>query len=503
MRNAHWAIAFGDYELIIDRRSLTYTLTETKTGTVWATDLSLGWMTIQNRDTEEVTRYDFSAMKQVSVSEKAGPQGKRILFGLDCEGIPVDLYIICSQREIQIQIEATRDTRTHFVDEFVLLPGLCRVPNDGQSYKFVPKDIGASHSTLGFFPVWEAMSMPFVGAVHVTPENRTSALALVTDSCYATAFNDLLPDDTWATRFQYAEDPERRRIDLRILLFPEGDSITIARAYREKVIGEGGHVTLRKKMREQPELEAFLGQPVLLPDSRFNLDEMRWWFSFDPLNRWETMDERLKRLGEAKDKGAFTFVRHPVDYLAIATDFWIVEEAEYLSSEIIVPKLPLMAAVYHDSVIPLADFNVPRPDLSFLRGLLNLAVPLYERQAEESELPPFIQRVISVLCPLHKLTFAAFLTAHRFLTPDFTVEEAIYSDKTRVIINQSETITYETDEFNIPPLGFYVRHSQLEAHDTLRIGKTIFPTRAWRIRQARDGKPLEQSTEIQTQEFPA
>src|SRR5205823_4143584 len=55
---------------------------------------------------------------------------------------------------------------------------------------------------------------------------------------------------------------------------------------------------------------------------------------------------------------------------------------------------------------------------------------------------------------LYSLTFSAFLTAHRFLIADFQVEEAIYSDKTRVVINRSGTDNYETDEFALPPLGF-------------------------------------------------
>jgi hypothetical protein len=106
------------------------------------------------------------------------------------------------------------------------------------------------------------------------------------------------------------------------------------------------------------------------------------------------------------------------------------------------------------------------------------------------------------LGPLHRLAFAAFLTAHRFLTPDYLVEEAVYSDKTRVVINQSETETYESEDLTLPPLGFYVRHAQMEAHDALRVGDRTFAPRAWRIARSQDGKPLEQSEDVLPQEFP-
>jgi hypothetical protein len=105
------------------------------------------------------------------------------------------------------------------------------------------------------------------------------------------------------------------------------------------------------------------------------------------------------------------------------------------------------------------------------------------------------------LGPLHRLTFAAFLTAHRFLTPDFLVEEAVYSDKTRVVINQSESETYNGEDLTLLPLGFYVRHAQMEAHDALRVGDRTFATRAWRIVRAQDGKPLEESEDVLRQEF--
>ena len=41
--NNVWTIAFGDYKFAIDRKALTYRLVETKTGTVWADGLPVGF----------------------------------------------------------------------------------------------------------------------------------------------------------------------------------------------------------------------------------------------------------------------------------------------------------------------------------------------------------------------------------------------------------------------------------------------------------------------------
>ena len=78
--------------------------------------------------------------------------------------------------------------------------------------------------------------------------------------CEATAQLTKGTESSVSADWVYERDPERRRLDLRIIPLPRGDHIAIARAYREKIIGERNHITLRKKMREKPELEKQLGR---------------------------------------------------------------------------------------------------------------------------------------------------------------------------------------------------------------------------------------------------
>ena len=497
----NWSIAFGDYELLMNRRTLVYRLTETKTGTVWAEGLSLGWMEIAERETGVVTRHDFGAMRQVSVSEKAGPQGKRVLFGLDCEGIPVDIYLICSQREIQIQVEATRDTRTHLVHGFGLLPGLCAVPDNDTDYVFFPqreatyrlRGLEAAPFAVSRFRVWDEVRAPFAGAVRELKQGETSALALMTDSAYA-----VFVREQGGISIEYERDPERRRLDLRVVVLPDSDAISVARTYREKVIGEKNHVTLRKKMRERPALAQQIEQPQLLPvpspPPLLTADE-------EDATRWDMMDTCLQQFTETGTKGQLVLETGVGDWAAVAVDGWLIETSDiHEMPPPSPPRLPLFAAIYRDSVMPLYWFDDKAEPNRVLRALLSLALPVYNG---EFPLPSCLQQTCALLLPLYCLTFSAFLTAHRFLTSNFLVEEAIYSDKTRVVINQSETATYETEEFVIPPLGFYVRHAKMVTHDALRVGAETFPTRAWRITQSADGQPLATSTDIRTQEFPA
>jgi hypothetical protein len=136
--NTVWSITYGDYEFAVDRTARTIRLAETRTGTVWADDLPVGEITLQERATGALSRHPFGTATLFSLSEKAGPQGKEILFGLDVLGVPVDLYFTCGEREIRLTVEANRDTKTYRVHEMRLLPGLCRVPDDGASYLVLP-----------------------------------------------------------------------------------------------------------------------------------------------------------------------------------------------------------------------------------------------------------------------------------------------------------------------------------------------------------------------------
>jgi hypothetical protein len=164
--------------------------------------------------------------------------------------------------------------------------------------------------------------------------------------------------------------------------------------------------------------------------------------------------------------------------------------------------LPLLATIYRDCVVPFAPLRHPFATQDLLRALIHLALPRID-SVPDGETMERGRDAVRLLKSAYHLTFSAFLTAHRFLTPDYKVEEAIYSDKTRVIINQSESEIYETEEFSLPPLGFYMRHSQMEAHDALRVGEERFAIRAWRIRQAQDGKSLESSEAVEWKVFPA
>lgn len=611
MSNNLWAITFGDYEFILDRRALTYRLTETKTGTVWAEGLSVGWVELEERKTAKRTRFDFSECRVLSVSEKAGPQGKRILLGLDLLGVPIDVYFTCTAREIQLTVEASRDTKTHKVQEFGLLPGLCSVPRDAGSYLAIPQDEGklifgreVNDDLRNVFTVWNSLKMPFLGAVRAGGSPReTSALALLTDSAYASACIHTSPNANLTADWEYVRDPERRRLDLRVVPLPQGDHITIAQAYREKIIGERSHVTLRKKIRDRALLDTLIGAAcVSLPfeieghlfqtfaEAGKRVREMKehsevehavcflsWAFdtkgeygigeiseaagntkslralcdtireagyevglsgsllrhrdatqkkpqdrysqalerlrdvcsltgatvwndhslSAHPLRElsdshclWDDMDERLQFIEAIREFCPIIGSANGSDWANLALDF----------NSQIYSGFPSSSIVYRDTVISytVGDFN---------SNLLTLSPPQFLLcSASSSKLQPIkyklLQRFYAILAPLHRLTFPAFLVSHRFRQPDFTVQEAVYSDKTRVVTNDSTTTTYESDDLTLPPMGFYVRHAQMEAHDALRVGETTFATRAWRIARSRDGLPLETSADVLRQEFP-
>jgi hypothetical protein len=97
-------------------------------------------------------------------------------------GVPVDVHVACAERQITLTVEANRDTKTHRVHSFSLLPGLCRVPDDGASHLVLPYREGAlvragdvSPPQEIALPVWDAhagVTMPFFGAVVFTTRRR-------------------------------------------------------------------------------------------------------------------------------------------------------------------------------------------------------------------------------------------------------------------------------------------------------------------------------------------
>lgn len=595
MPNHLFTITFGDYEFVLDRLALTYRLVETKTGTVWADSLSVGWIEREEVETGTRTRHDFSECKFFSVSEKAGAQGKRILLGLDLFGIPIDLYFTCTEREIQLTVEASRDTRTHLVQDICLLPGLCSVPADDASFLVYPAETSAilfardAPPEEVILPIWDTgrgLTMPFCGAVRAIPSGSCSALGLYTDSAYGALHVRPGSDAGVTAELRYQHDPERRRLDVRLIPLPEGDYVSIARAYRERIVGEKSHVTLRKKQRERPVIDSLIGGPLCLFPAGTNFGELvqtvralqqeagvangacllTGWhdeafpapvlhrlceelkqigfpclLGYDPsaardaereslpavrehygadgflLNiaqeglqddtspshrqsRWEEMDRRLDRLAVVHEHFGIAGSRELGDWSAIATDFWLQGTSR---QPLPGTPVPLAAVVYHDSVVTFAGRGLDaRYPERFLNQLLHLSPPTYVFNQTERSDTDYIARTYAVLAPLHRLTFPAFLTAHRFLTADYTVEEAVYSDRTRVVINRSATEGFEDDTLSLPPLGFYVRHPQREAHDALRVGTQNYANRAWRILHSQEGQPLDTARPIQEQEFP-
>jgi len=594
--NTVWRIEWGNYRFALDRKTLTYDLTETQTGTVWASSLPVGWIELANRSTDALEHYDFSGAKIVSIVEKSGAQGKRLLIGLDILGVPIDLYFICSEREIQLVVEASRDTSTHFVTEIGLLPKIGSVTNDGASHLVLPWDTGriafAREMSWGL-EAWAGVSMPFAGAVHCSgnARNPQSAICLMIDSAYGQF--DVDGDAGQAsvsTRFH--RDPERRRMEVRIRLIPRGDYIAITKAYRDRLIAERGHIPLRRKMRERPQLSDLIGSaavdrlsdPTKRAFSRLELSDLRdrlhieriqvplnavgdeeaitedwlnrnrnsiddiratdfrsmialnlideagvernmeqcasivsdvlfWDFAVGldqrtysdagptaTRNRWEEMEWRLDRIKSASNIFQHVGVRCPWNEWAIPyVDFVHWGRASTLEGACPI-QIPLWSVCHHDTVINLVDMLDIR---SFLLALTTLSLPIYTiydgmRQTKTE----FIKQTFAILSPLHALTFWTFLTEHRFHSDDLTVTEAVYSDGTRIVVNSDELAPFDGSDLHLPPLGFYVRHPQMEAHDALRVGDQTFPTRAWRIRRSLDGKPLEESEDVLVQEFP-
>jgi hypothetical protein len=239
---------------------------------------------------------------------------------------------------------------------------------------------------------------------------------------------------------------------------------------------------------------------ICLPELDSGLSEPR----ADTVSLWDLMDSELDLLKERAEDGSAVGVPFSGDWSAVACDFWVYSISSFRRG-LYRAAVPLNCVVYHDSVIAVSPSDPQSPSYSLLHLLLRLSLPLVTAPpgnigTEDSV--QVMQRNAEILGRLHCLSFAAFLSEHRFLTPDFKVEEARYTNGAYILINQSETDGYETERVSLPALGFYVEHPQMTAHDALRVGNEPFTTRAFRIARSQDEKPLLESRDVLRQEFP-
>lgn len=307
----------------------------------------MGWIELTERETGKLVRHEFGDCKVISISEKMSGTGKRLLLGLDTpEGMPIDVYFTCAEKEIQLTVEASRDTKTHTLHRIGLLPGLCGsvehyVVPIGEGALVSPKDVSVGPHNL---PLWQSggLSMAFIGGV-----KSGSALALLTDSAYA-VINLSEKSCDWI----YECDPERRRLEIRLVLIPNGDHIAIARAYRDKLVSERAHVTLRKKVRKRTPLSQLLEGGAISPVPIIpNITN----------NRWEDIEATLTELEKTADSEQLVGIDAFFDWSATTVDFW---------SEVFAPMpvyaraVPLYGVVYRDSVIALDGSSSTRSLLS-------------------------------------------------------------------------------------------------------------------------------------------
>ena len=244
--------------------------------------------------------------------------------------------------------------------------------------------------------------------------------------------------------------------------------------------------------RNLPEIKRRYGLNALFIDTTTAAPLFDNYSDKHPQSRWDDLDRKMDLIALAHEHFGVFGSETGVDWSSLACDYWEGILADPYEREdgnaFGTARIPLYAAVYHDSVVgyPHQSFGLtPDRPKRFLRALLALSPPYYflDKPAyfdPATGIREYVRRTYAVLSPLHRASFPAFLTAHHFLTPDFTVEEARYSNGARVVVNGGETV-FENEELTLPPLGFLAECGDFTVHDALRVGGETFPKRAWRV----------------------
>ncbi len=434
--NSVFSVAYGPYEFVLDRRDLTVRLRSSADGALLVDGLPLGWIEL-----EPGGRVPLGACRLMSLSEKMGHQGKRILFGLEAPGgVPVDVYVICGPKEVQITVEAARDTRSARVVGFGLMPGWCATGAAGELVVpwsggvRVPATGGAAP---GIFDVCLgddglALFGAFVGSV---PSAGGPGLCLIHDSIHGRLRISEGESGKFAC-WEFARDSERRRLDMRVVVVPGADPVSIARAFRDNRIAERAHVTLRRKSRERSGiLEALALGTEYAPGE---LDEV-------PPDRWDGLDRfgAVATAGASRERAPLA-TRFPGEWSAPWVERWV---GDWARPATVLPKdwtrVPLMEVVWRDAVVSGVRIDTPG---EFLDALLRLGWPEFG-----STFPDVDQ-----LRRLHGETVGAFVVGHERFGAPVGAECTSWSNGLRVWVNRCGEPVDCGDGRVLPPNGWRV-----------------------------------------------
>jgi len=437
--NTVFAMAFGPYEFHLDRKGLVASIKAGAEDDWLVRSSPLGWIEL-----EPGGRIPLGDCRLRSLSEKMGHQGKRILFGLEAPGgVPVDVYVICGPKEVQITVEASRDTRDARVVGFGLLPGWCATGRSGALVVpwaggvVVPADGGPAPGVFDVAGCDEDSILfgAFVGSVPHGVGGGGAGLCLIHDSIHGRLHVTEEADGKSAT-WEFPVEPERRRLDLRIVVVPDVDPLGIARVFRENRIHERSHVTLRRKGRERPAaLEA-----LARGEAGVSVDGDR-----KATDRWDALD----RLG-SEVKALEAGVPGPIEttFAGEWTAPWVeCWTGGWLRPSNAIPdgwdRVPLMEVVWRDAVV--CGRRVDDRD-TFLDALLHLAWPEPESNHEGARL----------LRAVHAATIGAFLVGCERLPERPESLRTVWSNRMQVTVNAGLEPCVWPDGLRLEPGGWRI-----------------------------------------------
>ncbi|PAW76414.1 MAG: hypothetical protein B9S32_14990 [Verrucomicrobia bacterium Tous-C9LFEB] len=127
-------------------------------------------------------------------------------------------------------------------------------------------------------------------------------------------------------------------------------------------------------------------------------------------------------------------------------------------------RLPLWELVYHECVVAQwywGDYNNKLPAIWDRRDLFNIlyATPpmfLFKREFWLKNKDRFVQSYQNI-CPLVRSVGYSEMTDHRFLTPDRSVQQTVFSNGTTITVNFGTTPFSLPDGTRVGPAGFHVQ----------------------------------------------
>ena len=254
---------------------------------------------------------------------------------------------------------------------------------------------------------------------------------------------------------------------------------------------------LRFAQRNLPEMKRRYGWDVLFIDTTTAAHLYECYSERHPRTREDDRQDKIALMDYARQmfgafgsEAGFSWGAEHMDYWEGILQIPLTKSGfHWWGNHLHARAVPIFGAVYRDVLLAYQHQSCSLAEdapLLFLAALRSGQPPYYFFDAGFWEKNAnYVRKSYAVLAHLHRLTAAAVILDHAWLTADGAVEQTTLTDGTTIVVNWSAQ-PYWTDHWHLPGHGFFVRGPKIVAFWAEAVGKLTFAPALWACIRADD-----------------